>query len=753
MTGRIRGIALSLAVALTAGSTALGGAVTRVAAQDPEPVAIELAIPPAGDTAGQALSTIDSPADLPEIIDADPLISAANAAADALPAEQWEVDALAATLASQPDGAFAVVRDSIGFDPYAGVLRGAEGTLAARAGNSWDRALLLLALLRTNGETARIAEGTLDAATAESVLARAFDEPATPLPDAGPHGIALSLATAVQTRATRDLALLEPAFRPLLSDPAGTPDDRAEALSAVNRHAWVQVERDGSWIDLDPTLADAAPGTALTTATATHDEVPDDALATVTVRLVRESLVNDAPETATVLEAVLPAASAADQQVLLYFGPSSGGGGGLLSVGGPDVVIPVLSVGGETSLGTEFIVSASEGGGLLGGTTDTDLVRLVLQVDSTTPAGETLTGHQVLLDRASREARAADAISQAELLPPSDPLLPNELRTIRHLMVSTGGVSPRATNIQRAWGAWTGATQAADPAGLAGTSVEHAYWPSGIADQELVVGSELAVLPGVDDTQVRAFAAQPRVYVIGAGTDPADPTRLATTTDLLIDPVRILSHDGAPADAAARHRAWYGVLQSALETEHGLAAATVFDPADREVVGASLAITSAPLTVVPPGSPGDLPASTPPALAQAVANGSGVIVAGDPAAARAWWEITGDGTVRAILAPTYGGVGGVGGGRPPGIPRVNPPQQLPNKPPQPPRVPVKPAAPRPAPQPAPSKPQCTGNEQTILQRCVAFFTNLTIGQVFLPVVMGAIAAVAIGVLIALFAGA
>jgi hypothetical protein len=663
------------------------------------------------------------------------------------------VDALAATLAGQADGAFTFVRDSIAFDPYAGVLRGAEGTLAARAGNSWDRALLLLALLRTNGETARIAEGTLDPATAETVLARALDTPASPLPDAGPYGIALPLATAVQARATRDLALLEPAFLPPLLDPTAAPDDRDEALAAIGRHAWVQVERDGAWVDLDPTLADATPGTALATATATYDEVPDDALAAVTVRLVRESLVNDAPETATVLETTLPAASAADQQVLLYFGPSSGGGGGLLSVGGPDVVIPVLSVGGETTLGTEFIVSASEGGGLLGGTTDTDLVRLVLEVDSVTPAGETLTGRQVLLDRATPEARAAGTIAQAELLPPTDPLLPNELRAIRHLLVSTGGVSPRATNIQRAWGAWTGATQAADPAALAGTSVEHAYWPAGITDQELVVGSELAVLPGVDDAQVRAFAAQPRVYIVSAGTDPADPTRLTTTTDLLIDPVRVLARDGAPADAAARHRAWYGVLQSALETEHGLAAATVFDPADREIVGASLAITGAPLTAVAPGATAELPAGTPATLAQAVADGSGVMVAGDPAAARAWWQIGPDGTVRAILAPAYGGVGGIGGGRPPGIPRVNPPQQLPNKPPQPPRVPVKPTAPRPAPQPAAAKPQCTGNEQTILQRCVAFFTNLTISQVFLPVLLGAIASVAIGVLIALFAGA
>ena len=66
---------------------------------------------------------------------------------DALDPADWDVADLAAALGPDPDAAFALVRDRIGLDAYAGSLRGAEGTLSARGGNAVDRALLLQALL------------------------------------------------------------------------------------------------------------------------------------------------------------------------------------------------------------------------------------------------------------------------------------------------------------------------------------------------------------------------------------------------------------------------------------------------------------------------------------------------------------------------------------------------------------------------------------------------------------------------------
>jgi hypothetical protein len=48
------------------------------------------------------------------------------------------------------------VREHIAYEPYGGSVRGAEGTLAARAGSDWDRAVLLQALLAEAGFASRL---------------------------------------------------------------------------------------------------------------------------------------------------------------------------------------------------------------------------------------------------------------------------------------------------------------------------------------------------------------------------------------------------------------------------------------------------------------------------------------------------------------------------------------------------------------------------------------------------------------------
>ena len=62
------------------------------------------------------------------------------------------------------------VRDEIAFHPYAGTLRGAAGTLRARAGNSLDQSLLLAQMMRTAGFDARIARTDLSFDIAQRLL-------------------------------------------------------------------------------------------------------------------------------------------------------------------------------------------------------------------------------------------------------------------------------------------------------------------------------------------------------------------------------------------------------------------------------------------------------------------------------------------------------------------------------------------------------------------------------------------------------
>lgn len=65
------------------------------------------------------------------------------------------------------------MREHIVFQPYAGVLRGAEGTLVSGAGNAYDQALLLATLLNAAGYDARIALGRLDEESARLLAATA----------------------------------------------------------------------------------------------------------------------------------------------------------------------------------------------------------------------------------------------------------------------------------------------------------------------------------------------------------------------------------------------------------------------------------------------------------------------------------------------------------------------------------------------------------------------------------------------------
>ncbi len=68
------------------------------------------------------------------------------------------------------DSIFRFVADEISYEPYPGVLRGALGTLQARAGNSVDKALLLAALLDASLIPYRFARGRLDEAASAQLL-------------------------------------------------------------------------------------------------------------------------------------------------------------------------------------------------------------------------------------------------------------------------------------------------------------------------------------------------------------------------------------------------------------------------------------------------------------------------------------------------------------------------------------------------------------------------------------------------------
>lgn len=91
---------------------------------------------------------------------------------DSLDRRLFDLDELAFDLAfEEPEGLRDWLSEHIAFQPYRGVLRGAEGTLISGAGNSFDQSLLLETLLRHAGYDTRIKVGELNEADARSLLA------------------------------------------------------------------------------------------------------------------------------------------------------------------------------------------------------------------------------------------------------------------------------------------------------------------------------------------------------------------------------------------------------------------------------------------------------------------------------------------------------------------------------------------------------------------------------------------------------
>lgn len=120
---------------------------------------------------------------------------------------QFDLDALLDSQEFDADNIVDFVSSDIGFEIYAGALRGALGTLVSGAGNALDQALLAASLLRNVGYDVVIRRGTLDAVTADRLINRMFS-----------------------TRAS--------AASPWLESP-GTIDDADRVGQAARRQAWI----------------------------------------------------------------------------------------------------------------------------------------------------------------------------------------------------------------------------------------------------------------------------------------------------------------------------------------------------------------------------------------------------------------------------------------------------------------------------------------------------------------------------------
>lgn len=88
--------------------------------------------------------------------DLQAMIRSCRAIDGAIPRDTFDIAAALQGIDRLPEKLFAWVRDQTRFMPYAGILRGADGTLIDRSGKRLDRALLLARLLKEAGHLVRL---------------------------------------------------------------------------------------------------------------------------------------------------------------------------------------------------------------------------------------------------------------------------------------------------------------------------------------------------------------------------------------------------------------------------------------------------------------------------------------------------------------------------------------------------------------------------------------------------------------------
>ena len=316
------------------------------------------------------------------------------------------------------DGAaiFAFVRDAIHTDAYPGAMRGASGTLQARAGSSADKALLMGALLSATGIPYRFVHADLSDGDVSAVIAAVLAEPAA----APPHNLspafkalgidpaaaragAQSVRKRVDAGADATIATSSAATDALLATlksknvvlASGDTALRQAWAASLRDHWWVQVQQNGTWIDEDPTLPNARPGTHLGAEPTTDplDALPDSVQTTIVVRLVATRIAADAVQTATLVEKSMNLADVDAQPIVVTIGDRNGGSSAI-----PQASSFVPSVG-------------SADGEQTGDPFDTDgLARVELQIDVAQPGLPLRTYRRTVVDRTTEDGKEIDPL-------------------------------------------------------------------------------------------------------------------------------------------------------------------------------------------------------------------------------------------------------------------------------------------------------------------------------------------------------
>jgi hypothetical protein len=375
---------------------------------------------------------------------------------------------LAASLGHDPERIFRWVQEEVRYEPYPGVLRGAEGTLLARAGSSADQAVLLADLLSASSVPVRYVTGSLDPAasdalmastevdteTARQVIERAVlseadlaagihpdippaDEPSDDVLSQEVMAQILAAAEADQEamgRVARDQ--LESTLGQLVAALASTGVELPTSVSPMpemerERHLWLQADVGTGWLDMDPAFPAAVPGDAIGTPVDTLDAVPDDLRHRVDFAVLAESFFGGALTKEAILRWDAFADELAYQGIALGFiRPDAAPDVNFLGAGLSDAATyaPALFVGDSAFLAPRYVSiggSGGGGGGLFGdalgggggGLTDGETTAVWLEVGITVPSSAPRVARRTVFDRIGQTLRDGGVVDPYAIPP------------------------------------------------------------------------------------------------------------------------------------------------------------------------------------------------------------------------------------------------------------------------------------------------------------------------------------------------
>ncbi len=288
------------------------------------------------------------------------------------------VRAQAARLGKDPAGLLTWVASNIKNDVYAGVLRGARGTLAARAGNAVDKALLLRDLIRASDPTVqvRFASCTLPADQVAQLVGsvrtsrlprqrmaiEAADEIAARSRNAEVRAVLERAARLWQTSiadARTETARLVNLLDEMNVRPSPSSAANARAQSVSSRHFWVQSLDSGTWTDLDPTLSPGTRGNSRCKPETLFAELPPDQYDSLTIKIRIEERRDGALKSRYALERSWRITDVADANITFMYAEPAGvdlAASATQAPKGARAYTPVLRVGDEYSAGQPFFL-------------------------------------------------------------------------------------------------------------------------------------------------------------------------------------------------------------------------------------------------------------------------------------------------------------------------------------------------------------------------------------------------------------